>query len=95
MAYVSPFILFFSCSPGPVEDATYAAEDRLDSLIKSLAKDTSVPSYLDSTVNELALAKPIQKDSGAEALPQPTGAIGKSGHCCYRIVVQYGCKTGA
>nr|XP_045596504.1 band 4.1-like protein 5 isoform X3 [Procambarus clarkii] len=60
------------------EDATYAAEDRLDTLIKSLAKDTSVPSYLDSTVNELARAKPCQKEVGAEALPQPTGAIGKS-----------------
>nr|XP_053637620.1 band 4.1-like protein 5 [Cherax quadricarinatus] len=57
------------------EDATYAAEDRLDTLIKSLAKDTSVPSYLDSTVNELARAKPCQKEVGADALPQPTGAI--------------------
>ncbi|KAK8741531.1 hypothetical protein OTU49_002258, partial [Cherax quadricarinatus] len=60
------------------EDATYAAEDRLDTLIKSLAKDTSVPSYLDSTVNELARAKPCQKEVGADALPQPTGAIAKA-----------------
>lgn len=66
------------CSPGPVEDATYAAEDRLDSLIKSLAKDTSVPSYLDSTVNDLAQARPCQKEVGAEALPpHPSGALGK------------------
>ncbi|XP_066963028.1 band 4.1-like protein 5 isoform X9 [Macrobrachium rosenbergii] len=57
-------------------DVSYAAEDRLDSLIKSLAKDSSVPRYLDSTVNDLALAKPCQKELvGAEALPQPTGAI--------------------
>ncbi|XP_063592702.1 band 4.1-like protein 5 isoform X2 [Penaeus indicus] len=71
----SPGTLAAAPTCNGTEDATYAAEDRLDSLIKSLAKDTSVPSYLDSTVNELALAKPIQKDSGAEALPQPTGAI--------------------
>ncbi|XP_064085933.1 band 4.1-like protein 5 isoform X8 [Macrobrachium nipponense] len=58
------------------EDVSYAAEDRLDSLIKSLAKDSSVPRYLDSSVNDLALAKPCQKELvGAEALPQPTGAI--------------------
>ncbi|XP_071519267.1 uncharacterized protein [Panulirus ornatus] len=62
-------------SSNDTEDATYAAEDRLDTLIKSLAKDTSVPSYLDSTVNELARAKPSKKEVGAEALPQPTGAI--------------------
>ncbi|XP_068203127.1 uncharacterized protein [Palaemon carinicauda] len=58
------------------EDVSYAAEDRLDCLIKSLAKDSSVPRYLDSTVNDLALAKPCQKELvGAEALPQPRGAI--------------------
>lgn len=57
------------------EDVSYAAEDRLDSLIKSLAKDSSVPRYLDSTVNDLALAKPCQKEIGAEALPQPSGAL--------------------
>ncbi|KAK7084186.1 hypothetical protein SK128_004675 [Halocaridina rubra] len=58
------------------EDVSYAAEDRLDSLIKSLAKDSSVPRYLDSSVNDLALAKPCHKEiGGAEALPQPSGAL--------------------
>lgn len=51
-----------------------AAQDRLDSLLKSLAKDNSVPHYLDSSVNDLARAKQPDKE-GACALPQ--GAIGE------------------
>ncbi|XP_042242762.1 tyrosine-protein phosphatase 1-like isoform X3 [Homarus americanus] len=62
-------------SSDETDDATYAAEDRLDTLIKNLSRYTTVPSYLDNSVNDLARAKPSQKEMGAEALPQPTGAI--------------------
>lgn len=52
------------------------AQDRLDSLLKSLHKDSSGPHYLDPSVNDLATAKQPDKELGAMALPKQ-GALGE------------------
>ncbi|RXG71990.1 Band 4.1-like protein 5 [Armadillidium vulgare] len=58
----------------PSSDApSSGAEDRLDTLLKSLAKDTSVPSYLDSSVNELK-----NKKKGGQSSPE---AVAQSMPC--------------
>ena len=71
------FFLLPLLSLGPIDEVKYAAEERLDTLLKSLAKDTSGPKYVDSSVNDLAYARAIEKESRAEALPVGTGSVGK------------------
>ncbi|CAL4067153.1 unnamed protein product, partial [Meganyctiphanes norvegica] len=51
------------CNGKNSEDILYAAEDRLDTLIKSFTKNNSGPSYLDPSVNDLALAKQATKEA--------------------------------
>uniref|UniRef100_A0A6A7FV05 Moesin/ezrin/radixin homolog 1 n=1 Tax=Hirondellea gigas TaxID=1518452 RepID=A0A6A7FV05_9CRUS len=50
-----------------------AAQDRLDSLLKSLHKDTSVPYYLDPSVNDLSRAR--QPDKEGACAPPTAGAL--------------------
>ncbi|KAF2358452.1 FERM C-terminal PH-like domain [Trinorchestia longiramus] len=52
---------------------TSAAQDRLDSLLKSLHKDSSGPHYLDPSVNDLANAK--QPDKATSAAASSQGAL--------------------